>query len=89
MTTETKTRMALLGGPALGAILFALVVASGLSTDAAWTAAITAVCAERCGPCRQRLLCRAALFSAFFLRSLPSSGCTYALELSVAPCEDD
>lgn len=45
MTTETKTRMALLGGPALGAILFALVVASGLSTDAAWTAAITAVCA--------------------------------------------
>jgi len=45
MSTETKTRMALLGGPTLGAILFALVVASGLSTDAAWTAAITAVCA--------------------------------------------
>ena len=45
MTDETKTRLALLGGPVLGAILFTAVSATGLSTDAAWTAAITAVCA--------------------------------------------
>ncbi|MEC8193319.1 MAG: SLC13 family permease [Myxococcota bacterium] len=45
MTPQTSTRLALIGGPALGAALFAVVTAVGLSTDAAWTAAITAVCA--------------------------------------------
>ena len=45
MTHVQKQRMALIGGPLLGAILGALVLGLGLSQDAAWTAAITAVCA--------------------------------------------
>ena len=45
MTDTQKQRMALIGGPLLGAILGLLVLALGLSQDAAWTAAITAVCA--------------------------------------------
>ena len=34
-----------MGGPLLGAILYGLVMSVGLSSSAAWTAAITAVCA--------------------------------------------
>ena len=45
MTDRQKQRMALLGGPLLGALLGGLVISLGLSQDAAWTAAITAVCA--------------------------------------------
>jgi sodium-dependent dicarboxylate transporter 2/3/5 len=45
MNAETKTRLALLGGPLLGLVLFLVVEATGLPRDAAWTAAITAVCA--------------------------------------------
>ena len=45
MTDTQKQRMALIGGPLLGVILGLTVLALGLSQDAAWTAAITAVCA--------------------------------------------
>ncbi len=45
MTAQTRTRLALAGGPLLGLILFTVVISLGLSRDAAWTAAITAVCA--------------------------------------------
>jgi sodium-dependent dicarboxylate transporter 2/3/5 len=45
MTAETRTRLALFGGPLLGVLLFWVVNSLGLSRDAAWTAAITAVCA--------------------------------------------
>jgi len=45
MTEQTRTRLALAGGPLLGLLLFFTVTALGLSRDAAWTAAITAVCA--------------------------------------------
>ena len=45
MTDTHKQRLALLGGPLLGAALGVIVLSLGLSQDAAWTAAITAVCA--------------------------------------------
>jgi sodium-dependent dicarboxylate transporter 2/3/5 len=45
MNATTQTRLALIGGPLLGLILFLCVRNAGLSMDAAWTAAITAVCA--------------------------------------------
>jgi sodium-dependent dicarboxylate transporter 2/3/5 len=45
MNATTQTRLALMGGPLLGLILFLCVRNAGLSMDAAWTAAITAVCA--------------------------------------------
>ena len=45
MNQNARTRLALIAGPALGAALFGLVLSLGLSKDAAWTAAITAVCA--------------------------------------------
>ena len=45
MNEANKTRAALMGGPLLGALLYGLVLSAGLSVSAAWTAAITAVCA--------------------------------------------
>ena len=45
MNATTQTRLALMGGPLLGLILFLCVRNAGLSMDAAWTAAITGVCA--------------------------------------------
>ena len=45
MTAEKTQRLALIGGPLLAALLGTVVLGLGLSTAAAWTAAITAVCA--------------------------------------------
>jgi sodium-dependent dicarboxylate transporter 2/3/5 len=45
LDAANRTRLALIAGPLLAAALFSLVISLGLSRDAAWTAAITGLCA--------------------------------------------